>query len=301
MDDAKVKYHKTQIDLMSFEIDLLDDASKIEVIKHLEETLSLLKIGSRDLLSPKKIKLETESKRTDKDSQTETEVFNETKDAIERDPIGKFSAPPIADEDAIRAMYEGLIPTCTDCGAKFPSLGALDNHSKMHEQKTSPLTPQNVKANAEIKPHNTSAHDSNEFNCTECGKYCFSKKNLLRHRVIHSNKYQCNTCGKNFYDSTSLTQHNRSEDNCLRYMNTLMTQTVATESTVEIREVETDSRHEDSIVSDTEDVTMEETINEESFVPSSDPAVEANVQEHRIDSKKEVKRQCPTCLHKFSS
>ena len=63
MDETKVNYHKTQIDLMSFEIDLLDEQSKVEVIKHLEETLSLLKIGAKDILSPKRIKLENEANK----------------------------------------------------------------------------------------------------------------------------------------------------------------------------------------------------------------------------------------------
>ena len=178
MDETKVNYHKTQIDLMSFEIDLLDEQSKVEVIKHLEETLSLLKIGARDVLSPKRIKLENEANKV----------------------------PVIDDEDAIRAMYEGLIPTCTDCGAKFPSLGALDNHSKTHDlnnhSKTHDLDKQRktheqkiiikeeVKALSENVGVKTESKSSTQTNitCTECGKQCTSKKNLQRHRMIHSTR-----------------------------------------------------------------------------------------------------------------
>ena len=286
MDEVKVNYHKTQIDLMTFEIDLLDDLSKIEVIKHLDETLTLLKIGSRHLLSPKKIKLENESKKTDEVA--EKEDGNKTTEAVKTEVLSKCSVPPIVDEDAVRAMYEGLIPTCTECGSKFPSLGALDNHSKMHEQQNSPVTKQNVK----LKPENKlNTKTTNDFNCPECGKYCFSKKNLLRHRVIHSDKYQCNTCGKSFYDSTSLVSHNRSEDNCLRYMNTLINQTVNTEAgdnkeEVKIEPEGTDSsqtsfeeaEHFESSVdvdssenslTDAEDVTMEETVSDAGNIEES--------------------------------
>ena len=318
MDEVKVNYHKTQIDLMSFEIDLLDDSSKIEVIKHLEETLSLLKIGSRDLLSPKKIKLDYEAI-----TQTE-EVIQE--EAIKREPVKtksliQSSVPPIVDEDAIRAMYEGLIPTCNECGAKFPSLGALDNHSKLHdEHNLSPaVTPKNVKVKTE------NASKSNDFTCTECGKYCFSKKNLLRHRVIHTDKYQCNTCGKSCYDSTDLASHNKSEDNCMRYMNTLMNQTVKTESEDQVQdhvenepelnttEEEDDANFEPSIdeemlessFNETEDVTMEEAINDEYLEDSLAEFPEA-MSENEVTEASQIqttidKRQCPTCLHKFSS
>ena len=323
MDDGnKVNYHKTQIDLISFEIDLLDDLSKIEVIKHLEETLSLLKIGSRNLLFPKKIKLEKKATSTDRVIETEDNIQTE-EDSVKTEDLGQYSVPPIVDEDAIRAMYEGLIPTCTECSAKFPSLGALDNHSKMHEEQM------NVKFNAENKP-NKNDSNSNDFNCPECGKYCFSKKNLLRHRVIHSNRYQCNTCGKSFYDSTSLVAHNRSEANCLRYMNTLMNQTVNKEAGKNIAEVynriETERTDNNRFISslsvetessddvdsfgnsftDVEDVTMEETISdagnlEESVVESSEPVGREGVGEYPQTETPKDKRQCPTCLHKFSS
>ena len=153
MDEVKVNYHKTQIDLMSFEIDLLDDSSKIEVIKHLEETLSLLKIGSRHLLSPKKIKLENEASKTDAIAQTEEAVKEET--------LAKSSVPQIVDEDAIRAMYEGLIPTCNECGAKFPSLGALDNHSKLHDEHN--LSPAVTSKNVKVKTENRTKN-ANDFN-----------------------------------------------------------------------------------------------------------------------------------------
>lgn len=312
-DENKVNYHKTQIDLMSFEIDLLDDLSKIEVIRHLEETLSLLKIGSRNLLFPKKIKLEKKATSTDRVIDTADEI--KTEEAVKSDVLGKYSVPPIVDEDAIRAMYEGLIPTCTECGAKFPSLGALDNHSKKHEAQIS------VKVYAENKPI-TNASNSNDFNCPECGKYCFSKKNLLRHRVIHSNRYQCNTCGKSFYDSTSLVAHNRSEANCLRYMNTLINQTVNTEKRADENKIETE-RKDNSLSVETEssddvesfgnsftdaedDVTMEETISVagnlvESVVDSSELVDEEDVRNYPQAERTKDKRQCLTCLHKFSS
>ena len=167
MDEAKVNYHKTQIDLMSFEIDLLDDSSKIEVIKHLEETLSLLKIGSRDLLSPKKIKLDYEpitqteevtnkrgyqQKRLSRKKRLSAEEVIKREEPAKIDLIAKSSVPPIVDEDAIRAMYEGLIPTCNECGAKFPSLGALDNHSKLHDEHN--LSPVVTSKNVEVKTEN---------------------------------------------------------------------------------------------------------------------------------------------------
>ena len=312
-DETKVNYHKTQIDLMSFEIDLLDDLSKIVVIKHLEETLSLLKIGSRNLLIPKKIKLEKKATSTDPVLDTADEI--KTEETAKLEALGQYSAPPIVDEDAIRAMYEGLIPTCTECGAKFPSLGALDNHSKMHEAQMS------ATLKAENKPY-PNASNSNDFNCPECGKYCFSKKNLLRHRVIHSNRYQCNTCGKTFYDSTSLVAHNRSEANCLRYMNTLISQTVNTEAGENKIETErTDFNHSFSVETESsddadsignsftdaeDDVTMEETISvagdiEESVVESSEPVDGEEVKEYPKTEKTKDKRQCSSCLHKFST
>ena len=46
MSEKSVDSFRTEIDILSLDIENLDEASKIQVLKHLEETIKILKLGS---------------------------------------------------------------------------------------------------------------------------------------------------------------------------------------------------------------------------------------------------------------
>merc|ERR1719418_123779 len=60
------------------------------------------------------------------------------------------------------------------------------------------------------------------FECQDCGKEFSKRENLLRHAAIHTSKHKCDTCGKTFVEKRRLMIHNKSQVNCVRYMNSLM-------------------------------------------------------------------------------
>ena len=119
---------KTDIDILSLDIENLDDVSKVQIVQHLEETLNILKLGSSlDFGNPsKKIKMETSEKV---DNGTQTDIQGEM---LLKEEYVEEKHVPIIDEDYVKELYNGIIPTCHECEAQFPSIGALDKHSKIH-------------------------------------------------------------------------------------------------------------------------------------------------------------------------
>ena len=221
MDRLNIENFKTQIDVLGLSIDSLDDDPRAELIQHLEETLSLLKLGSQARAnSTKKLKLESDHADTD------------TKVKVEDVRVPVSVVPTIVDEESVRMQYEGLIPMCAQCDAKFPSLGALDKHTKIHDVK------QEVKLET---------NDGGLFKCTKCTKAFMSKKSLTRHKYIHNLKHQCTTCGKGFHENRDLLVHTKNGENCMKYLDSLLN------STKEVQELQEDDANEsngDSIIED---------------------------------------------------
>ena len=63
---------------------------------------------------------------------------------------------------------------------------------------------------------------SQEYKCNNCDKVFDKKASFRRHQIAHTDKYQCTTCGKGFSDQKHLSIHQNHEENCLKYMKSLM-------------------------------------------------------------------------------
>ena len=186
---------KTDIDILSLDIENLDDASKVHVVQHFEETLKILKLGSSlEFGNPtKKIKLETTEKV---DNCTQTDIQGEM---LLKEEFIDAKHVPIVDEDYVKELYNGIIPTCNECQAQFPSIGALDKHRKNHNS----IGTSNVKLEVKQEPVTS------------------KKQTLAKHEIYPTRKFQCDTCGQKFSEQGILNNHQKDEDNCMKYMNSL--------------------------------------------------------------------------------
>ena len=255
MSEKSVDSFRTEIDILSLDIENLDEASKIQVLKHLEETIKILKLGSSlnfETPPAKRMKI-VGSSRTLPEHGSQTDfremlLKEEAEDLI-----------PGIDQEFIKNLYNGMVPKCEDCGETFQTLGGLDNHLKIH------LKPKNISGNKQMAAtrdsskkftnscnslfkdgasllKNTSTSNSlkeedgisNEsllkesisvldskqesFKCDSCDKKFSSKRNMFRHRLVHTDKYECKTCQHRFSQGQDLVVHNRNPDSCKRYL-----------------------------------------------------------------------------------
>ena len=103
-----LKQIKLEIDILSLDIDNLEDEEeKLMAVDHLEQT-SLRMLNAR---APT-VKME----------------------AAEPSPASPVNMKEVNDEilnNPEPRLYNGLVPTCTQCGNCFPSLGLLDSHMKI--------------------------------------------------------------------------------------------------------------------------------------------------------------------------
>ena len=263
MDRLNIENLKTQIDVLGLSIDSLDEDPRAELIQHLEETLSLLKLGSQARANTaKKLKLESDHAEA------------ETKVKVEDVGVPVSVVPTIVDEESVRMQYEGLIPMCAQCDAKFPSLGALDKHTKIHDVKH------------EVK---LEANDGGPFKCTECTKAFMSKKSLTRHKYIHNLKHQCTTCGKGFHENRDLLVHTKNKENCMKYLDSLLNSTNEAQLSKSPQQL-----HEDNANESNGNSTDSELLNEVEMKDEKDVA-------HLIDSPQQVsasgrpKKLCDIC------
>ena len=133
---------KTEIELLCLEVELLDEQTKYAVIKHLEETIDVLKLGHSVKFSEppnKKIKLE--------------EIDADTLKLQDNGhPKNITSEKPVFNEDVVLQLYDGKIPSCEACDKRFASLGALYTHDKLvHLSEGSPKVQKKVYHNSSSK------------------------------------------------------------------------------------------------------------------------------------------------------
>ena len=186
---------KTDIDILSLDIENLDNVSKVQIFQHMEETLNILKLGSSLEFgnSAKNIKLETTEKV---DNCTQTDIQEEM---LLKEETVELKPDPLIDEDYVKELYNGIIPTCGECQAQFQSIGALDKHSKSHI---------NTNEKLEVKEEPVISNFSRT-------------KDLAKSKIFHANKFQCDTCGKRFFERGNFDKHQMNEENCMKYMNSL--------------------------------------------------------------------------------
>merc|ERR1719192_883211 len=97
--------------MIAFDIEKLEGDQRVQAVKHLEESLEVLKLGSLQQFGEPGIKTET------------LELKKEDLTEIEQG----LSYP---------SLYNGLVPTCLECQQTFPTLGMLDTHMKKLHTET---------------------------------------------------------------------------------------------------------------------------------------------------------------------
>ena len=143
-----------------------------------------------------------------KQNNVETSVYNA--------PAAKPVAAPV--------LYNGKIPTCTECNASFPSLGTLDTHVKTaHKQnggtdngrigRRAPVVrnPAVIQGSSNDMPE-TQADMDGKFPCSYCEYKGTNRYNLKVHVNRHTGKYRCDVCDVNLSRQQSFDNHMKTTD-----------------------------------------------------------------------------------------
>ena len=279
----KLDEFKSEMEIMSLQIEGLSDLDKVQAIKHLEETISILKLGNHlntKEPSPKKIKTETP-----------TGEYHEEEKLTSKVEVKEEAF--VLDDDSIKSLYNGMMPSCKSCGKQFPSLGALDDHMRyVHGEYTvkqdtnaEPATEPDLKE--ETKP------SISIVNCNLCDKTFSKRRNLLRHKVSHSKQFQCQTCEHGFNTQNLLNTHLRSPDNCKKFLNKMMT--VKTENSKESllnESLKIDKMEEDDIKYVPDPLLLDSSLNQ-SVSGTQESKPEISESKHETSTSKT--RFCDTC------
>jgi len=111
----QLKEMKIRIEMIALDIENLEGDQRVQAVKHLEESLEVLKLGSFQQFGEPHIK--TETLELKKEGLAETNLV----------PVDSLSYPN---------LYNGLVPTCSECQQTFPTLGLLDTHMKKLHAET---------------------------------------------------------------------------------------------------------------------------------------------------------------------
>ena len=200
---------KNRIQTIALDIDRLNEEERAEVAQHLQESLEVLKLGSRVQFENPPVKMET------------VEVKEEY-------------------QKAVTGLYNGLTPTCTECQATFRTLSTLDSHIKqLHPQKyqenlsnsklefsrkskrtvLSPVSPKvekNMKSPDQSQVPEYKNSEEKLFSCSECEKSFGKISSLKKHKVCHTDRYKCETCGKGFAQNRDIDRHVKIQPGCSR-------------------------------------------------------------------------------------
>jgi len=197
---------KTEIELLCLEVELLDEKTKGAVIKHLEETVDVLKLGNSGNPSEppnKRIKIEMEEEES-AEVLIETNLFStnvpdkKSYSGEEKESsLANVTSADSADEkelfveDIVKQLYDGKVPSCKGCGKRFASLGALYTHDKsVHLGDVVSNVPKKS-----FGPTAAVSKDSNgRYPCNLCEESYTDKSNLSRHK---RKKHTVNNEGKN--------------------------------------------------------------------------------------------------------
>ena len=183
---------KLEIDILSLDIDnMQNNQEKVTAVQHLEEQLKKLKGDGSGSPEPgvtrpaKRFKLEA--------VEVEVEQSQETFPALAETDSPSTSREIVS--NAVRGLYNGLVPTCTQCGHTFQSLGLLDSHMKKVHPGVS---------KTQYQPGPT--EDVN-FMCNQCDFVTKRKDNFKNHFSLHTGEFRCETCKINLAGRTALEKH----------------------------------------------------------------------------------------------
>ena len=113
---------KTRIEMIAFDIENLDGELRAQAVKHLEESLGVLKLGS--FLQFEKPDIKPDIKPDFKPETLE----------LKQEELAETTAPQHG--PSYPNLYNGLVPTCSECPQTFPTLGLLDAHMKKLHTET---------------------------------------------------------------------------------------------------------------------------------------------------------------------
>jgi len=119
-------------------------------------------------------------------------------------------------------LYNGKIPTCTECNLTFPSLGVLDTHLKNGHRPSSHIAKRPSSPAARSIEYVQSElpeiyqNDDGTFQCPFCSHSSKYKYNLKLHVNKHTGKYRCDACDVNLYNRHTLDNHNKTPDHLNR-------------------------------------------------------------------------------------
>jgi len=108
-------------------------------------------------------------------------------------------APESSEKTSISShvLYNGKVPTCTECNITFPSLGVLDNHLRNgHKQNTlfnrmsrgEPTSRQVYTRNYDVNSLGIRTNEDGTFQCTICDSKSKYKYNMKLHMNRHVNR-----------------------------------------------------------------------------------------------------------------
>ena len=174
---------KLEIDILSLDIDSMgNNEEKETAVQHLEEHLKQLKSqssGSPGTSRPvKRLKLE---------------AVGQSQEGKEQETLPSTSGENV--NNPVSGLYNGLVPTCTQCGESFKSLALLDSHMKK-------VHPGVSKSGYQPGP----TEDVN-FMCNQCDFVTKRKDNFKNHISIHTGEFRCETCQINLAGRSALEKH----------------------------------------------------------------------------------------------
>ena len=206
------------MDLLCLDIENLKDSDKIAAVKHIEDSLRVIKLGSSLVFQ-----LGSPAKREKVDTDEAQSIVMKT------EPVAKEV------ERKFQNLYNGLVPTCDQCGHTFPTLATLDTHIKRNHQPSNVSTKvETLKTEIKKEPRENSESKNVErklnnstksekpvdgrYQCDYCEKNFGKKDSLLQHKICHTGKYECERCKHGFSEQRKLSKHLMNKENCQKYL-----------------------------------------------------------------------------------